>query len=148
MSDTVLLFGLLLVFFVCVNVFRKKRVIYYSDPLIDKIKHDVSRLDDRISSLQFYSSNESYTEDKKKIFLCLKDENGKYYDYNMLIYVAIHECSHALTNVIDIHHVTPEFRSMFNSLLSKAYKLGIYDKDKPLIKYYCGIDLDIENIQR
>lgn len=146
--DILLIISLLLIFYICLVNFYKRRVIYYNDPLIKKIKFDVSKLDSRIANIDFYSSNESYTEDKKKIFLCLKDENGKYYDYNMLIYVAIHECSHALTDVIDVEHKTPEFRGMFEYLLNKASQIGIYDPHAPLRENYCGVSLDTKNMQR
>lgn len=143
--DVILILSLLLVvllFFIKTN---KKNV---HDPLIKRIKYDVSKLDPRIIDIDFFSSNESYTEDKKRIFLCLKDENGKYYDYNMLMYVAIHECSHALTNVIDMEHITPEFRRMFDFLLIKAARMGLYKPDVPLVEHYCGIDLDTNKMQR
>lgn len=120
-----------------------------SDPLINRIKQDVSKLDHRISNIAFYSSTESYTEDKDKIFLCLKDdEKGEYYDYNTLIYVAIHECAHALTDVIDLEHVTPEYRNMFKYLLDKATSIGIYDPSKPLPNHYCKIKINPDTIQR
>lgn len=146
--EYILLFSLFFIFILCYyNLYHRKRIIH-RDPLILKIKHDVSKLDPRIDELEFYASDESFTEDKRKIFLCLKDENGNYYDYNMLMYVAIHECSHALTEVIDIHHVTPEFRGMFEYLLQKATRLGIYEPDKPLIENYCGISLHGKKLQR
>lgn len=145
--DLMLVVALLLVILLCIYNIKYKRKIY-QDPLIKKIKYDVSKLDPRIVSIDFFSSDESYTEDKDKIFLCLKDETGKYYDYNMLMYVAIHECSHALTDVIDVEHITPEFRGMFESLLQKASKIGLYDPTAPLEEHYCGIDLDIEDMQR
>lgn len=147
MKDLVLLTILLIVLGIYIYKTCYKRKIY-QDPLIRKIKYDVSKLDPRIGSISFYSSDESYTEDKKKIYLCLKDENGEYYDYNMLLYVAIHECSHALTEVVDVEHITPEFRGMFEFLLQKAAKMGIYKPDKPLVDHYCGIDLDTKDMQR
>lgn len=143
--DLLLIFALVFILIVCISTNRRK---IYQDPLIKKIKYDVSKLDPRISNIEFFSSDESYTEDKQKIFLCLKDENGKYYDYNMLMYVAIHECSHALTDVIDVEHITPEFRGMFETLLRKAHKLGLYDPKSPLEEHYCGIDLDLKDMQR
>ena len=145
--DLVLLLALLLVFVVCFYNLNYRRKIY-QDPLIRKIKYDVSKLDPRIAMLSFYSSDESYTEDKTKIFLCLKDENGNYYSYNWLMYVAIHECSHALTDVIDVEHITPEFRGMFENLLRKAESLKIYDPNAPMQEHYCGLDLDIKDMQK
>jgi len=145
--DFVLLLSLLIIFTICFyNLCIKPK--NRQDPLIRKIKYDVSKLDPRISSIEFFSSDESYTEDKKKIFLCIRDEKGKYYDYNMLIYVAIHECSHALTDVIDLDHSTPEFKGMFENLLTKAYRLGIYDPHKSLVTNYCGINIDQKEMQR
>jgi len=145
--DLILLLSLLIVISIgFYNLKYKRRT--YQDPLIRKIKYDVSLLDPKISHIDFFSSDESYTEDKTKIFLCLKDEKGNYYDYNMLMYVAIHECSHALTDVIDVEHVTPEFRGMFEHLLTKAYKLGIYDPNKSLVTNYCGIALDPKQLQK
>jgi hypothetical protein len=89
--------------------------------------------------LQFYSSSESYIENKTKIYICLRTDNKKYYDYNMLIYVAIHECAHALCQTYDMTHKTKEFLDTFNSLLDKAKNINIYDPSKPLPTYYCGV---------
>ena len=145
--DPILFLLLILIFLICYyHIYYKRKI--YQDPLIKKIKYDVSKLDSRIETIDFYSSNESYTEDKKKIFICLKDENNQYYDYNMLIYVAIHECSHALTKVIDTEHTSREFREMFESLLKNATKMKIYNPTTPLEKHYCGIDLDVKEMQR
>lgn len=118
------------------------------DPVLLRLHDMVSLLDPRIKKLEFYSSNESYTEDKKKVFICLKDETGNYYDFNMLMYVVIHEISHALTNVIDVQHTSYEFRSTFERLLSKAHELGIYNPEKPLYGKYCGLHLNVRNMQR
>ena len=145
--DFILIISLLLVFAICYyNLNYKKKT--FQDPLIKKLKDDMIRLDERISKIEFYSSDESYTEDKNKIFLCLRDEKGNYYDYNMLVYVAIHECSHALTNVIDMEHLTAEFRGMFDHLLTKAYKNGMYDPNKSLVTNYCGINISSIPMQR
>ena len=144
--DFFLILILLLIFLLCSYQLKK---IKNNDPLIEKIKSDVSRLDERISQIEFYSSNESYTDNKDKIFLCLKDEEtGKYYDYNTLMYVAIHECAHALTDVIDLEHKTPEYRNMFKYLLDKSTSIGIYDPYKPLPEKYCKIHITPNSLQR
>jgi len=148
MFDIVILLILILIFIICFHQLTYKRNKIFIDPLIDQIKTDMIKIDPRISKIDFYSSDESYTEDKQKIYLCLKNSNGEYYDYNMLMYVAIHECSHALTDVIDLHHVTPEFKGMFDTLLQKATKLGLYNSTTPLVNNYCGVDLDIKDMQR
>ena len=75
--------------------------------------------------LKFYASDRSETVNKKEIYMCLKDSNGQYYDYNMLMYVAIHELSHAISVSIDEDHenTSSEFMNNMNMLLEKAKKL-------------------------
>lgn len=122
-----------------VRYFKKQERYHNEEPMIARIKYDCCKLDDRIKTIDFYPGDESYTEDKKRIYLCLRDENEKYYEYNMLMYVAIHECAHAITEVIDMEHKTYEFKSTFQNLLQKAEKLGIYDPSKEIIENYCRI---------
>ena len=108
--------------------------------MILKLKQDLIKVDTRVENLDFFASNESYTEDKNKIYLCLKDNKGVYYDYNMLMHVSLHELAHAFTNVIDKSHTTPEFNNKFKELIDKATSLGLYDDTKPKVPHYCGIE--------
>jgi len=112
------------------------------DPLLKKIRHDILRLEPRLSFVKFFSSDESCTKFKEKVYLCLRDEHGQYYDYNMLMYVAIHECAHVLSPSYDDKHETKEFRYLFSQLLDRAEKLGIYNSQKPLPSMYCHIKMD------
>jgi len=130
----VLIFSVLLLFYITINV---NKIESYSDPLIDRIKNDLIKVDDRVHQLHFQASNESFTEDKKNVYLCLKDKNGEYYDYNMLMYVSLHELAHAFSTSVDENHTTDEFKNNFRKLLKKAEDIGIYDPKKPLIYDYC-----------
>ena len=56
----------------------------------------------------------------------------------MLIYVMLHELSHALMEGTDVKHETPEYHSIFQNLLDRAAKAGIYDPTQPIQKNYCG----------
>lgn len=76
----------------------------------------------------------SYTLNKEDIYLCLKDENDKYYEDNMLIYVLLHEISHSICD--EIGH-TDKFHRLFNALTQKAVELKIYNDKIPLIRNYC-----------
>lgn len=116
-------------------VYHKDRC--YKDPLIQRLREDLIRIDPRTSKLSFYASDESFTEDKERVFLCLKDNSGQYYPYNFILMVALHELAHAFTEVIDKNHVTPEFKNMFTMLKLKAQQLGLYDPDGPIVTDYC-----------
>jgi len=133
----VLIISILFIFLITLKV---NKVETYQDPLISKIRNDLALVDPRVQNLTFQASNESFTEDKRHVYLCLKDKNGKYYDYNMLMYVALHELAHAFSKTVDENHTSKEFKDNFRSLLDKAQSLGLYDPTKPLIYDYCNIN--------
>lgn len=89
---------------------------------------------DILSEITLYKGDKSYTINKHKVFLCLKDENNNYYDNMMLTYVLLHEISHVLCN--SIGH-TEEFNDIFQALLEEASDMGIYDKNFEIIQNYC-----------
>lgn len=137
-----LLFLVLLSFLFILKIYQYEEFIAQQEkdePILSILKRDMCKLDPRIKPIQFYSSNESYAEDKSRIYLCLKDENENYYDYNVLIYVCIHECAHVLTPIYDNEHKTKEFIDTFHNLLRKAKELNIYNKNKPFPNTYCGV---------
>lgn len=106
-----------------------------SDPILHEIRENLMLLTPRAESLKFYTDNKSYTLNKQKVYLCLKDENHDYYPMNMLMYVAIHELAHVLCD--EIGH-TPKFHAIFANLLQQATQIGIYDPTIPVIQNYCG----------
>ena len=87
-----------------------------------------------LDEVRIFVGDKSYTINKEKIYLCLKDENSNYYDDNMLIYVLLHEISHVICS--EIGH-TPLFHKIFEKLLKKAEELQIYNSQKPIIMNYC-----------
>ena len=87
-----------------------------------------------LDSISLYKGDKSYTINKQKIYLCLKDENGEYYNLNMLIFVTLHEIAHCLCD--EIGH-TDRFNDIFNELLEKAIKMKIYNPSIPIIQDYC-----------
>jgi predicted AAA+ superfamily ATPase len=74
---------------------------------------------------------------KKGLANCLKDENGKYYDYNMIMYVCLHELAHAFSNSVDENHTGEEFKENFRKLLKKGEEVGIFNPSLPLNYDYC-----------
>ena len=89
---------------------------------------------DIIKETDLYRGDKSYTINKQRVYLCLKDENNEYYSLNMLIYVLAHEYSHVISE--SIGH-TEEFHAIFEELLVELADSGIYDPSKPIIPNYC-----------
>jgi hypothetical protein len=129
------LFSAVLILLIYLIVIQVREYYQQKDPMLKVIKETIIPLHEKVYQVDFYEGNKSYTINKKKIYLCLKDENNEYYDFNMLIYVAIHELSHVLCD--EIGH-TPKFNQIFQDNLFKAEQLGIYDSNKPVISNYCG----------
>lgn len=94
-----------------------------------------------VENLRFYDSNEAYTINKKRVYLCTRDKDGKEYTDNMLTYAAIHEIAHA----IDPHYRyggpveqhPEEYMSIFKELLQKAQMTGLYDPTQTIDPLYC-----------
>ncbi len=92
---------------------------------------------DIMNEVGFYKGNKSYTINKEKIFICLRDEKDDSYPMNMLIYVTLHEISHSLCP--EIGH-TEKFNEIFEDLLLEATRFGVYNPSIPILKNYCGHD--------
>jgi hypothetical protein len=65
--------------------------------------------------------------------LCLNNEKGDYFNKNMLMYVALHELAHVKCK--SIGH-TPEWHKIFDDLLVKATKSGVYNPHIPPVSDY------------
>ena len=91
---------------------------------------------DIIKNVSLYRGNKSYTINKHKIYLCLKDNNKQYYSDNTLIYVLAHEYSHVLCP--EIGH-TKKFDEIFSALLDELIKDGIYDPTQNIPQDYCKL---------
>ncbi len=105
-----------------------------NDPKLKQLKAQLARIHPAVKDIDFYEGERSYTINKEKIYLCLKDEHGNYYDNNMLAYVTLHEIAHVLND--EVGH-TDKFHEIFEGLLKKATALGIYNPSLPLVKNYC-----------
>lgn len=107
----------------------------YADPKLDEIRDRLAIAIPEIRNISLYGSNKSFTINKQHVYICMKDENGKYYDENMLVYVLLHELAHVLCD--EIGH-TEKYRKIFRSLLHRAHEAGLYDPSKPPLDNYCN----------
>jgi len=104
------------------------------DPMLYHLRKVLEPVHPAMKTIKLYKSDKSYTINKEKIFLCLRDKNGDYYPLNMLVYVTLHELAHAL-NTKDVGH-TEEFHRIFDELLLEASKQGAFNHSIPIIQEY------------
>ena len=64
------------------------------DPMLTELREILKPVFPDINNVILLKGKRSYTINKKRVHICLTDENGKYYDKNMLIYVTLHELAH------------------------------------------------------
>ena len=130
--------GLILLFLLlCLLIAFTQFKEYYDslDPMLSTLQTTLIPLHPKVKEVQFFEGHKSYTINKRKIYLCLKDKRKQYYPFNMLLYVSIHELAHVLCD--EIGH-TPKFDSIFHHLLQRAIELNIYDPTQPILSDYCG----------
>jgi hypothetical protein len=83
----------------------------------------------------------SYSVNKgERIVMCLRHKDNSFVDENVLVYVAVHELGHLMTD--EIGH-TDRFWANFKLLLQQAIDLGLYTRvdfaASP--ESYCGIHI-------
>ena len=128
---------ILLFIAICYMLFRisKEDFVSYHDPKIDELKNKLVETFPELDEISLSASNKSFTINKKKIYLCLKDEKGEYYNTNFLTYVLLHELSHVMNKNHTDHG--KEFQRIFTILLERAVEEGLYDDTQPLVDNYC-----------
>ena len=124
---------IVIVYMMCHN--QVKEHLLQDDPMLDHLRIILLNVHPIVKTLKLYKGDKSYTLNKEKIFLCLKDDNDKYYSLNMLIYVSLHEIAHVLSPTTGHDH---SFYEEFEKLLTKAKNLGIYTDQIPQVKNYRG----------
>lgn len=109
------------------------------DPLLTELQSQLSVLHPRFQNLKLYEGRKSYTLNKNRIYICLKDRDGRYYNRNMLVYVICHEYAHLLCPEVDSTENHGElFFKIFDEILYDAEKRGLYNSKIPILLDYCG----------
>lgn len=88
------------------------------------------------SEFTMQEGNRSYTENKKRIVICLRKSSTVFYSWNSLMYVVCHEVAHVICD--ELHH-TEKFHTINAALLKRAEDLGYYDPKVPFESNYCGL---------
>jgi hypothetical protein len=127
-----LFFTSVVLIFVTLNRIYEKYV--EDDPMLIDIRHTLYPVFPDINGVVLLKGKKSYTINKKKVHICLKDEKGNYYDKNMLIYVTLHELAHVRCD--EVGH-TEKFHRIFQGILDTAIEHKIYNPSIPIIKNYC-----------
>jgi len=125
----------------CIVYKQKYKIKIYDDPMLNKIYNDLKLVYPDLDSknIRLYGANDTLTENKRVIYLCLKRKNNEYYDYNTLLYLAIHELAHVINNEYDTgHNHGDKFNQINEDLLEKAYSKGLLDKNKEIEYDMCG----------
>ena len=104
------------------------------DPMLIDIRKTLEPAFPDINTVILLRGRKSYTINKKKIHICLKDQKGNYYDKNMLIYVTLHELAHVRCD--EVGH-TEKFHRIFEDILNEAYAKKVYNPHIPIVKDYC-----------
>ena len=67
-----------------------------TDPMLHVLRELLIPVHPIFKDVQLYKGERSYTINKEKIYICLKDDNGDYYPMNQLVYVILHEVKNLL----------------------------------------------------
>jgi hypothetical protein len=122
-----------------------------SDPMLHELRRSVSPLFAKdkkyvgilepingrnvMDEIGLYRGNKSYTINKEKVFLCLKNDKNEYYNKQVLLHIILHELSHVIND--EIGH-GEKFHDIFDALLAEAVKCGIYDPNVDIPLDYCA----------
>jgi hypothetical protein len=143
-----LLVGLVVIIIAVILFFIYRQIEEFElqdDPMIIKIKEKLTPFlesysyrgkkgTDIMKKIKIYKGGKSYTINKERIYLCLRDEKNNYYNINMLMYVVLHELAHVFSE--SVGH-TEEFNIIFQDILEKANQKGIYNPSIPIEEDYC-----------
>lgn len=107
------------------------------EPILSLVRNNFKKINPKFGNIPLFSGKGAYTDNKSEITLCLVDpDTNQEYDSNTIMYVALHELAHVVSEGIGHGE---EFRQNFSKLLLEGEKLGFYDPAKPMTTTYCGI---------
>ena len=132
---------LLIVSFIVFAVYNQYTRYDSSKEYLNSVVTELSVVDpETFKSVDFFVGDKSLTVDKSRVYVCLEDDDGSYYDRNMINYVILHELAHVLCKDCgENDHSDPKYKAIFKNLLDSAEEKGLYNSKLPLNKKYCHI---------
>ena len=124
-----------------------RKIINLIDSLKKEDREGIETLKDRYNPDQLSETGlgakyTSYSVNKgEKISICVRHEDNKFIDDNIIVFVVIHELAHVMTK--SIGH-TKEFWDNMAYLLEQGEKIGIYKPEnyKEKLVDYCGMEIN------
>lgn len=104
------------------------------DPVIEQLQARLATVVPEAAQVRVVEGDKSYTLNKSRIYLCVRDASGQYYHEHILMYVLVHELAHVMCP--DVGH-TPLFKEINNALLERVIAAGLYNPRTPIPKDYC-----------
>jgi hypothetical protein len=135
MNGVVLLFLVMVLIVIWYLHQRSLENFMQNEPTILRLKNLLLPYFPELHKVKLMKGDSSYTINKHRIYICTESD-GEYYNDNMLIYVILHELAHTLCK--SLGH-SDEFQLIFNTLMQRAEKAGVYDPKLPRTENYCRI---------
>ncbi len=135
MDNTIWIWIGVLLFFMIVFIMFRRRENYSiakdtdSKDMFERLKSDLAKLYPHIDQLDLNGlvscvPEDSYTENKTHVSICLRKKDGNFLPYTKLLKIGIHELAHVMSKGYDPEHKTPEFNNNYSMLMKKAADLG------------------------
>lgn len=140
----VLIFVALAVLVIVVLYFTMSNSVeYYSadtdeTTTLNQLKTILVDIDPRFKILNIFAGNESLTINKQSIYICIKNpRDNTIYPLNLLLYIALHEIAHTMSETYSLDEHNEEFQSNFGILLDKAAQKGYSLNGLKIPSNYC-----------
>ena len=133
---------ILLALFSAIAIYTLSPRAYYSEknPILDEIRERFRMIKPEYAKIPLRTGKSSYTDYKTLITLCLiNPKTQKYYNINVIMYVALHELAHVITKDKEGDDHGPIYKKNFAELLDIAKEKGVYDARVTIPETYCGI---------
>ena len=136
MEKSTIILMLMLVYIMFTSITKQLSENYHKqNPYLNEILDEVYECFPDSKRLRFYEGEKSYTLNKEKVFICMKNKkDGNYYEKQVLLYVILHEYTHSICP--EIGH-TKLFFEMFDEVIHEAIEKGLYDPDIIVPDDYC-----------